>query len=114
MVWRAELGSIRERDLIWLLTGTNACAMRPGCARLHRLTIGAQDTILSHVRLAAYFARCAACSTRAHNTEGCCRPQRPEHPSSSTPFTTIFNFLALIPNHFPFPTRNLPESPCYP
>src|ERR1017187_3738692 len=31
-------------------TGTNACAMRPGCARLHRLTIGAQDTILPHVR----------------------------------------------------------------
>jgi hypothetical protein len=31
-------------------TGTNACAARPGCARLHRLTIGAQDTILPHIR----------------------------------------------------------------
>ena len=27
--------------------------MRPGCARLHRLTIGAQDTILPHICLAA-------------------------------------------------------------
>src|ERR1039458_1911008 len=72
MVWRAELGSIRERDLIWLLTGTNACAMRPGCARVDQIMkcVAAHGSSLPLAYCmgfargkAAYFVRCAACST---------------------------------------------------
>jgi hypothetical protein len=29
------------------------------------------------------------------------------------PFTTIFNFLSLIPNHFPLPPANSHQPPCY-